>query len=150
MKISQASTALGFLIAGSLQLATACGGNEGKQGTDCDPPGVSEACLCETGAQGVRTCGSDVYATGNGGDSVVYHWQYCDGGGVAGNLILGLLSHLRGPSGAINGDEENPLDPYVVQIRDWFDTCLAVNNIQVSGTHPFEQTLQPDPSKYCR
>jgi hypothetical protein len=86
-----------------------------------------------------------VYATGNGGSSVVYLYQYCQGQGVAANLVIGMLSHLRGPSGAVGGGS----DPYVDQIREWFDECLRVNNIQVSGTHPFELTLQPEPDKYC-
>jgi hypothetical protein len=86
-----------------------------------------------------------VYATGNGGSSVVYLYQYCQGQGVASNLVIGMLSHLRGPAGAVGGGS----DPYVDQIREWFDECLRVNNIQVSGTHPFELTLQPEPDKYC-
>ena len=86
-----------------------------------------------------------VYATGNGGTSVVYLYQYCQGEGVPSNLIIGLLSHLRGPAGAVGGGE----DDYVTRIREWFDTCLSVNGIQVSGAHPFEITLQPDPDKYC-
>lgn len=84
-----------------------------------------------------------VYATGNGGSQVVYLYQYCQGQGVAANLVIGMLSHLRGPSGAVGGGT----DPYVDQIRAWFDDPAC--NGPSTGTHPFELQLQPEPEKYC-
>jgi len=83
-----------------------------------------------------------IHATGNGGTQVTYAWAYCNGEGVAGNLAIGLLSHLRGPAGAIGADVN---DAYVTSIRGYFDGCLG----SVPSPHPFEITLQPEPSKYC-
>ena len=41
-----------------------------------------------------------IFATGSGGGSPVWVYQYCQGEGVAGDLRLGMLSHLCGADAA--------------------------------------------------
>jgi hypothetical protein len=81
-----------------------------------------------------------VFATGNGGSQVVWVSDYCGGGGIAGTLTRGMLSHQLGGTGAI-GVTGNA---YTDNIRTRFNLCVSV-----SGTHPFDLLLQPEPAKYC-
>ncbi len=83
-----------------------------------------------------------VYGSGNGGTNVAYVYQYCQGGGTAGTLHIGMASHLMGAQGA--HDDLSGADAYYDQIKSWFDPCVTY-----SGTHPFERSIQPDTEKYC-
>jgi hypothetical protein len=83
-------------------------------------------------------------ATGNGdANNPTYLYQYCQGNGVPANLIIGLLSHLRGPGGA--HQEPTATDPYVVAIKDQFQVFLGTVD-----PDPFTIELSPDTTKYCR
>ncbi|MBX3187834.1 MAG: hypothetical protein KF819_12495 [Labilithrix sp.] len=99
-----------------------------------------------------------VFASGNGDPAkVTYVNPYCAGTGTAGNLVTGLLSHLKGPDGgkgvipdvagvgALMGTDANA-HRYVTQIKASFDAMVGA----VSGTHPFFVTLPPSPTQYCR
>jgi hypothetical protein len=100
-------------------------------------------------------------ATCNGGASgnPVYIAQCCAGQGMAGNVVIGLLSHLRGPDPA---NPPGPLDPYVQGIE-----CCAGGNPAITACNgctgrfaamigglpspdPFTIPLVPEPGKYCR
>jgi len=104
-------------------------------------------------------------ATGNGGANAVYISNYCAGTGVAGTMVTGLLSHLLG--GAYPRPA-NANDPYPFGIE-----CCAGGNPSVTtctgcsgrfaafmgiGTttasrpnpDPFQESLVPEVSKYCR
>jgi hypothetical protein len=83
-----------------------------------------------------------IFGSGNGGSDVVWVYQYCQGGGVAGNLHIGMACHLMGGEAAHSS--LSGADFYYNQIRSWFDPCVSY-----SGTHPFELTIQPDTDKYC-
>jgi len=41
-----------------------------------------------------------IFGSGNGGPSVVWVYQYCQGSGVAGNLHIGMACHLMGAEAA--------------------------------------------------
>ncbi len=98
-----------------------------------------------------------INATGNGkASAVTYPDQYCGGGGTGGNLVTGLLSHLKGSEGGrgylANQGALNALqasDPggygYVTEIKRWWDGMVG----PVAGTHPFFLRLAPDPAQYC-
>ena len=100
-----------------------------------------------------------VNATGNGNPSAVtYVPPYCNNNkGVAGNLITGLLSHLKGPDGgkgviadqngvnALQGNDNNAYT-YVTTIKGTFDAMVG----PVAGTHPFFLKLAPDVPEFCR
>jgi hypothetical protein len=103
-------------------------------------------------------------ATGNGGSSAVWVSQYCQGQGVAGNMVVGLLSHLQGGSYTRPADANNAYP--------WGIECCACGNpsgctcngctgrfaafmgIGTSASRPspdpFLEVLQPEPSKYCK
>jgi len=83
-----------------------------------------------------------IFGSGNGGPSVVWVYQYCQGSGVAGNLHIGMACHLMGAEAAHSS--LSGADYYYNQIKSWFDPCVAY-----TGTHPFELTIQPDTAKYC-
>jgi hypothetical protein len=83
-----------------------------------------------------------IFASGNGGPSVVWVDQYCAGGGVAGNLHIGIASFLMGGDAAHTS--LSGADFYYNEIKSWFDPCVTY-----TGTHPFELTIQPDTQKYC-
>ncbi len=83
-----------------------------------------------------------IFASGNGGSSVVWVDQYCSGYGVAGNLHIGIASFLMGGDAAHTS--LSGADFYYNEIKGWFDPCVTY-----SGTHPFELTIQPDMKKYC-
>lgn len=84
-----------------------------------------------------------IFASGNGGPSVVWVDQYCSGGGVAGNLHIGMASFLMGGDAAHSS--LSGADFYYNEIKSWFDPCVTY-----SGTHPFELSIQPDTGKYCK
>ena len=100
-------------------------------------------------------------ATCNGGASgnPVYIAQCCSGSGMAGNMIIGLLSHLRGPDGA---NPPGAPDPYVVGIEccaggnPTITTCTGCTGrfaAMIGGLpdpDPFTISLSPEPAKYCR
>jgi hypothetical protein len=82
-------------------------------------------------------------ATGNGGTTVVWTAGMCAGNGIAGNMIVGLLSHLQG------GNYTRPADPnnsYVTGIKARFALLLG----GLPSPDPFTQVLPPEPSKYCK
>jgi hypothetical protein len=103
-------------------------------------------------------------ATGNGGASAVWISQYCAGKGIAGNMVVGLLSHLMG------GGFTRPADPN--HVYPWGIECCACGspndctctgctgrfaafmNIGTTASRPsadpFLETLAPDPTKYCK
>ena len=84
-----------------------------------------------------------IFASGNGGSTVVWVDQYCMGGGVAGNLHIGMASFLMGGDAAHSS--LYGADYYYNEINGWFDPCVTY-----TGMHPFELAIQPDTSKYCR
>ena len=98
-----------------------------------------------------------ISATGNGKASApTYTTPYCNGQGTAGNLVTGLLSHLKGPGGGkgvipnmagVNAlqTSDNNAYQYITQIKTSFDTMVGA----VAGTHPFFVTLNPDTAMYC-
>jgi hypothetical protein len=103
-------------------------------------------------------------ATGNGGLSAVWISNYCSGQGVAGNMVVGLMSHLQG------GSYTRPADP--THVYPWGIECCACGNpsgctctgctgrfaalmgIGTSSARPspdsFLEALVPEPEKYCR
>jgi hypothetical protein len=103
-------------------------------------------------------------ATGNGGSSAVWISNYCAGQGVAGNMVVGLVSHLQGGSYTRPADANNPYP--------WGIECCACGNpsgcsctgctgrfaafmgIGTSASRPspdpFQEALSPEPSKYCK
>jgi hypothetical protein len=83
-------------------------------------------------------------ATGNGGSTTVYAAQYCSGGGAAGDVVIGLLSHLLGPAGAHPPD---PTNAYVTFIKQWFTTFIGGT---LPTPDPFMVTLSPMVSQYCQ
>jgi len=98
-----------------------------------------------------------VNATGNGNAAApTYVSPYCAGKGTSGNLVTGLLSHLKGPSGgkgvirdmggvsALQRTDSNAYQ-YVTLIKRWFDSMVGSTN----GTHPFFLSLAPSPDQYC-
>ncbi|CAN5921270.1 hypothetical protein BH11MYX4_BH11MYX4_44880 [soil metagenome] len=97
-------------------------------------------------------------ASSNGKASApTYLSAYCGGGGTAGNLVTGLLSHLQGPESGkgvipnmagLNALQttNNGAYQYVTQIKSQFDGMVGA----VSGTHPFFLTLVPNKTQYCR
>jgi hypothetical protein len=97
-------------------------------------------------------------ATANGKPTApTYLAAYCGGGGTAGNLITGLLSHLQGVEagkGVIaNMAGVNALQntnagayQYITQIKTQFDLMVG----PVTGTHPFFIKLVPSSTQYCR
>jgi len=84
-----------------------------------------------------------VNATGNGGSTATYAYQYCQGQGTAGTLVIGLLSHLQGPGFARPADASNT---YVTGIKGRFTSLLGGT---LPSPDPFTQSLSPEPSKYC-
>lgn len=82
-------------------------------------------------------------ATGNGGPTPIYSFDYCQGNGIAGNMVIGLLSHLEGPGFPRPPDATNP---YVTGIKARFATLLG----GLPNPDPFGESLAPEPAKYCR
>lgn len=86
-----------------------------------------------------------IFGSGNGGPDVVWVYEYCrgGGGGVAGNLHIGMACHLMGAEAAHSS--MSGADYYYDTIKGWFDPCVTY-----SGTHPFELPIEPDTDQYCR
>jgi hypothetical protein len=84
-----------------------------------------------------------INATGNGGSSAVYAYQYCQGQGVAGDMVIGLLSHLMGPAGAHPPDPNNA---YVTGIKTRVVKLLG----GLPSPDPFGVSLPPEQTKFCR
>ncbi len=97
-------------------------------------------------------------ATANGNPAAVTYLQsYCAGGGTAGNLVTGLLSHYAGPSGGkgfianmagVNALQasNNGAYQYITLTKTLFDAMIG----PVAGTHPFFIKLVPSSAQYCR
>lgn len=96
-------------------------------------------------------------ATGNGSAAkTTYLHNYCANTGTAGNVVTGLLSHLKGPDvgrGKLDQAGVNALQTkdsgayqYVTQIKSLFDTMVP----PPAGTHPFFLTLAPNVPQYCK
>ncbi|MBN2193349.1 MAG: hypothetical protein JW751_11085 [Polyangiaceae bacterium] len=83
-----------------------------------------------------------IFGSGNGGSDAVWVWEYCQGGGIAGSLHIGMACHLMGAEAAHSS--LSGADSYYDNIKSWFDPCVTY-----SGTHPFELPLEPDMDKYC-
>ena len=84
-----------------------------------------------------------IFGSGNGGTDAVWVFQYCQGGGVAGNLHIGMACHLMGAEAAHSS--LSGADFYYDEIKSWFDPCVSY-----TGEHPFERVIEPDRGKYCR
>jgi hypothetical protein len=82
-------------------------------------------------------------ATGNGGATAVYAQGYCAGDGVAGNVVVGLLSYLEGPGFTRPAD---PTNAYPAGIKARFVNLLA----GLPSPDPFAVTLSPDVAEYCK
>lgn len=109
-------------------------------------------------------------ATGNGGTSAVWIPNYCGGQGITGNMVVGLLSHLMGGNFPRPADANNPYpwgieccacgspanDPCKSQCTA--DGCTgrfaALMGIGTSSARPspdpFQEVLNPEPTKYCK
>lgn len=99
-----------------------------------------------------------IAAQGNGkASAVTYPDQYCGGAGTGGNLITGLLSHLKGfeggrglvaNQGALNALQSTDSGgySYVTEIKTSWDAMIG----PVSGTHPFFLKLAPEPARHCK
>jgi hypothetical protein len=86
-------------------------------------------------------------ATGNGGPttaSVVYIAQYCQGQGIAADVLVGLLSHNHGPAGFPRPADPN--DPYAAGIKYRFTNILGA----LPTPDPFTVTLSPNVTQYCK
>ena len=99
-----------------------------------------------------------VHATGNGkASAVTYPDAYCKGEGTGGNLITGLLSHLKGSEGgkgivanqgaldALRNTDSGAFN-YVTQIKGLFETMAG----PPAGGSPFFVKLAPDTTMYCQ
>lgn len=83
-------------------------------------------------------------ATGNGGPSAIYAYQYCAGQGVAGNVVEGLLSFLDGPSYPRPADATNA---YPAGIKTRFVKLVGGT---LPTPDPFGVTLSPSTTQYCK
>ncbi|HEY2406545.1 MAG TPA: hypothetical protein VGI10_11115 [Polyangiaceae bacterium] len=103
-------------------------------------------------------------ATGNGGATVRWIFDYCGGNGVGGTMVDGLLSHLMGGNFPRPADANNDYP--------WGIECCAGGNPSVTactgctgrvaaflgiGTpnarpspDPFQEQLAAEPTKYCK
>lgn len=82
-------------------------------------------------------------ASGNGGANAVYAADYCGGKGVAGNVVIGLISYLQGPGFTRPAD---PTNAYPAGIKTRFAKLLG----GLPSPDPFGVTLPPDVSRYCK
>ena len=82
-------------------------------------------------------------ATGNGGASAVYAADYCGGKGIAGNVVIGLLSYLEGPGFTRPAD---PTNAYPAGIKTRFAKLLG----GLPSPDPFGVSLSPDVTRYCK
>lgn len=84
-----------------------------------------------------------VGATGNGGSDAIYTYQYCQGQGIAGNMVVGLLSFLEGDGFPRPADATNS---YVTGIKGRFASLLG----GLPSPDPFADVLVPETAKYCK
>lgn len=103
-------------------------------------------------------------ATGNGGANAVWISDYCAGRGVAGNMVIGLLSHLMGGSYPRPADVSNAYpwgieccpggNPTVTTCSGCTGRFAAFLGIGTSSSRPspdpFVEVLAPQPTKYCK
>ncbi len=103
-------------------------------------------------------------ATGNGGSSAVWISDYCAGRGVAGNMVVGLISHLMGGNFTRPADANNAYpwgieccacgNPSVCSCTGCTGRFAALMGIGTSSSRPspdpFQESLAPEVSKYCR
>jgi hypothetical protein len=103
-------------------------------------------------------------ATGNGGSSAVWISDYCAGRGVAGNMVVGLISHLMGGNFTRPADANNAYpygieccacgNPSICSCSGCTGRFAALMGIGTSASRPspdpFQESLVPEVSKYCR
>jgi hypothetical protein len=103
-------------------------------------------------------------ATGNGGSSAVWISDYCAGRGVAGTMVVGLLSHLQGGNFTRPADANNAYpygieccacgNPSICSCSGCTGRFAAFMGIGTSASRPspdpFQESLVPEVSKYCR
>jgi hypothetical protein len=103
-------------------------------------------------------------ATGNGGANAVWISGYCAGQGIAGNMVVGLLSHLMGGAFTRPADANNAY-PWGIECCSCGNpsgcSCTGCTGRIASfmgiGTasarpspDPFQEVLIPEPTKYCK
>ncbi len=109
-------------------------------------------------------------ATGNGGSNAVWISDYCSGQGIAGTMVVGLLSHLMGGNFARPADANNAY-PWGIECcacgspnnTTCINACTAAGctgrfaalmGIGTSSARPspdpFQEVLDPEPTKYCK
>jgi hypothetical protein len=103
-------------------------------------------------------------ATGNGGANAVYISNYCSGMGIAGTMVVGLLSHLMGPAFARPADANNAY-PFGIECcaggnpsvttctgcQGRFAAFMGIGTTAARPTpDPFQEQLVPEVSKYCK
>jgi hypothetical protein len=103
-------------------------------------------------------------ATGNGGASAVWISNYCSGQGIAGTMVVGLLSHLQGGSYARPADGNNtypwgieccscgsPAGCTCTGCTGRFAAFMGIGTASARPSpDPFLETLVPEPTKYCK
>ena len=103
-------------------------------------------------------------ATGNGGPNAVWISDYCSGRGIAGNMVVGLLSHLMGGAFARPADANNaypwgieccacgsPNDCTCTGCSGRFAALMGIGtNSTRPSPDPFQEVLSPEPTKYCK
>lgn len=109
-------------------------------------------------------------ATGNGydpndADGAKWIHEYCAGDGVAGTMVVGLLSHLMGGNydhQAVDGThaypwgieccpEGSPNDRPCTGCTGRFAAFMGIGTTASRPSpDPFQEVLQPEPEKYCR
>jgi hypothetical protein len=103
-------------------------------------------------------------ATSNGGASAVWISDYCAGRGIAGTMVVGLLSHLMGGNFARPADASNAYpwgieccaggNPTVTTCTGCTGRAAAFLGIGTANARPspdpFLEQLAPEPSKYCK
>jgi len=103
-------------------------------------------------------------ATGNGGANAVYISNYCGGNGIAGTMVVGLLSHLMGPAFPRPADANNAY-PFGIECcaggnpsvttctgcRGRFAAFMGIGTTAARPTpDPFQEQLVPEVAKYCK
>jgi len=103
-------------------------------------------------------------ATGNGGTTAVWISNYCAGQGVAGNMVVGLLSHLEGGNFPRPADANNAY-PWGIECCSCgspsgcactgctgrFATFMNIGTTSARPSpDPFQEVLNPEPTKYCK
>ena len=103
-------------------------------------------------------------ATGNGGTTAVWISNYCAGQGVAGNMVVGLLSHLEGGNFPRPADANNAY-PWGIECCSCgspsgcactgctgrFATFMNIGTTSARPSpDPLQEVLNPEPTKYCK